>query len=121
MFHWICKWSYKPDELEVLPLVLKKKKIFTLKSDIMETNEMLHAGMFLNAYFSHLPMKKKMTFAIQALLWKVKPCHLFTKKKEHQEHLEKLSFLLSLFSHQVAVALASACLGWKQIDAPKTA
>ena len=101
--------------------MLKKKKIFTLKSDIMETNEMLHAGMFLNAYFSHLPMKKKMTFAIQALLWKVKPCHLFTKKKEHQEHLEKLSFLLSLFSHQVAVALASACLGWKQIDAPKTA
>lgn len=56
------------------------KKIFILKSDIMETNEMLHAGIFLNANFFNLPMKKKMAFATQDLLWKLKSFHLFTKK-----------------------------------------
>lgn len=45
--------------------------------------------------FFNLPMGK-MIFATQALLWKMKYFHLFTKKKEVQEHLGKLSFFLSL-------------------------
>lgn len=79
---------------------------------------MLLACIFLNANFFHFPMKKKMAFATQDLLWKMKSFHLFTKKEE-QEHLGKLLFLVSLSSCQVVTALASVYQGWKQMDVPQ--
>lgn len=87
----------------------------------METNEMLHAGIFLNANFFYLLMKKKkMAFATQDLLWKMKSFHLFTKK-EDQEHLGKLLFFVYLSSCQVIIALASACQDGSKWMLPKAA
>lgn len=81
---------------------------------------MLHAGIFLNANFFYLPMKKKMAFATQDLLWKMKSFHLFTKK-EDQEHLGKLLFFVYLSSCQVIIALASACQAGSKWMLPKAA
>lgn len=85
----------------------------------METNEMLHAGIFLNANFFLSPHEEKDDICNSGSALESEVFSFIYTKKEHQGHSEKLSFLLSLSSHLVALALASACLGWQQIDVPQ--
>lgn len=61
---------------------------------------MLHAGIFLNAnfFFFYFPVKKKMAFATQDLLWKIKSFYLLIKM-ENQEYLGKFIFFVYLSSY----------------------
>lgn len=85
----------------------------------METNEMLHAGIFLNANFFYLPMKKKKGicdsgFALENEVFS------FIYRKGGSGALRE-AFILCLSLQLSGYNSIGLCLpGWKQMDDPKS-
>lgn len=118
MFHWICKWSCKPDESRTFCFLGWKNKVFILKSDSSETNEMQHAGIFLNAIF-FLPLYelRKNDICDSWFALENKVLSFLTKEKSK----EQWGFQCVSISRDVrSLAFASTLLKWKQIDRCQT-